>query len=231
MGRGKEAGEYFALIEPVLARHGIVLDSGQSSRLQRYAELLHHWNRRINLIGDGERIYSRHLLDCLMLCAAPWPESALEILDVGSGAGLPGMVVAIMQPQRRITSIESVGKKVTFQQVAAADLGLQNFVPLRRDVHELARSEDGQGAYDVVLARAFAGLGNLLQLAGELLVEGGELWAMKGRKLDEEKAALPPELRLRFEAEPSEIRYDAPELGVGGVTAIYRKKIPIATEV
>lgn len=222
-GGGGNPMENFDLIEPVLEVNGIRLDARQRLCIDRYAELLLRWNRGINLVGDPERLYSRHFLDCLMLFAAPWPAGARDVLDVGSGAGLPGIVVAVMRPEVRVVSLEITGKKVTFQQVAASALELGNFLPRRQDVHRLTGSAEGRGAYDIVIARAFAGLGELMELAALLLRPGGGLWAMKGRGLAEEQAALPEALRSQFEPSPTEFRYDAPQLGTGGVTAIYRK--------
>lgn len=215
--------ENLELIEPVLRAKGIRLSAAQRLRIDRYAELLLRWNRGINLVGDAERLYSRHLLDCLLLLAAPWPAEARRVLDVGSGAGLPGLVLAAMRADLRVDSLETTAKKVTFQQVAAAALNLDNFVPMRRDVYQFAETPEGRGAYDVVIARAFAGLSELLELSVTLLRPGGQLWAMKGRKLAEEQAELSPGLRSRFETPPAEFRYEAPQLGTGGVTAIYTK--------
>lgn len=215
--------ENLELIEPVLRAKGIRLSAPQRLRIDRYAELLLRWNRGINLVGDAERLYSRHLLDCLLLLAAPWPAEARRVLDVGSGAGLPGLVLAAMRADLRVDSLETTAKKVTFQQVAAAALDLDNFVPMRRDVYQFAEAPEGRGAYDVVIARAFAGLSELLELSVTLLRPGGQLWAMKGRKLAEEQAELSPGLRSRFETPPAEFRYEAPQLGTGGVTAIYTK--------
>lgn len=222
-GSSSDCVENLELIEPVLNAKGVRLSARQRLRIDRYAELLLHWNRSINLVGDAERLYSRHLLDCLLLLAAPWPAEARRVLDVGSGAGLPGLVLAAMRSDLRVDSLETIAKKVTFQQVAAAALDLDNFVPMRRDVYLLAEAPEGRGAYDVIIARAFAGLSELLELSATLLRPGGQLWAMKGHRLAEEQAELPCGLRSRFETPPVEFRYEAPQLGTGGVTAIYTK--------
>lgn len=219
-----EGAEKFDLIAPALDAAGIRLTEFQRQRIDRYVELLLHWNRSINLVGDAHRIFSRHLLDCLMLCSLPWPEDGVDVLDIGSGAGLPGIAVAVMRSGARVISLDSVARKITFQQVAAAALELDNFFPRRGDVHQLAGSAEGRGAHDIILVRAFAGLDVLMGLAARLLRPGGELWAMKGRRLAEEQAALSDELRSPFEPSAGEYPYEVPELGVGGVTVVYRKK-------
>lgn len=216
-------GETFSDIAPLLAREGIALTAAQVRRLERFAALLGHWNQRINLTGERERLFSRHLLDCLMLARLPLPPGATAALDIGSGAGLPGLVVALLHPQCRVTSVDSAAKKISFQQVAAAELGLENFAPLRDDVHRLAAGE-GAGRFDLVMARAFASLPVLLGLAEKLLRPGGVLWAMKGRRLAQEQAALTPAVLAPFETEPLTCPYEFPQVDLGGVLAVYRKK-------
>ncbi|MCZ6645863.1 MAG: 16S rRNA (guanine(527)-N(7))-methyltransferase RsmG [SAR324 cluster bacterium] len=220
--------ESYQLIEPMLHGKGVYPTAAQQARIERFVELIVHWNRSINLVGDVERIYSRHILDCLMLEALPWPEGALEILDTGSGAGLPGVLVAVMHPLCQVTSLDTVSKKATFQQVAAHDLQLDNFTPRRMDVHSLAAGE-GQGRYDLMLARAMAGLDTLLGLGAELLRPGGRLWAMKGAKLEAEQKALRPEWLESFEPDCERFDYEFPEFGGGGVIAMYRKRAEAPT--
>jgi 16S rRNA (guanine527-N7)-methyltransferase len=177
----------------------------------------------MNLVGDAERLYSRHLLDCLMLETLPWPPPPLEILDVGSGAGLPGIVAAVMHSDCRVVSVESVAKKVTFQRVAAQALALENFLPRQENIHRLAEASEERGRYDLMLARAFSELKTLLELGAALLRPGGELWAMKGVRLAEEQAALPADVLRPFQAEPVLHPYAFPEPGGSGVVAVYRK--------
>ncbi len=223
--------ETFSLIEPALAEAGIRIDAERRERLERFAGLVLHWNRAMNLIGDPERFYSRHLLDCLMLETLPGLQGARRVLDIGSGAGLPGIVLALMHPEWRVVLAETVQKKVTFLRVAAQALGLDgglgvgNLLPRRENVHEMAAGEDG-GAYDVVVARAFAEMKVLLPLAAGLLRPGGQLWAMKGARLAEEQAALSAGELAPFEPEPGLYPYDfagSGIAGVGGVIAVYRK--------
>ena len=120
--------------------------------------------------------------------------------------------------------VEATAKKATFQQVAAATLELKNFLPRRGDVHRFAREAEHREAYGIVLARAFADLEVLLELAGAFLRPGGELWAMKGRKLPQEQAAVSGRILAPFEPQPAMHPYDFPEAGTGGVIAVYRRR-------
>lgn len=221
--------ETYSLIQPLLERRGIRPSAAQQSHIERYAELVRHWNRGVNLVGDVERLYSRHILDCLMLETLPWPGGPQEILDAGSGAALPGMLMAIMHPRCHVVSLDTVAKKVTFQQMAAGALKLDNFEPRRQNVHRLAAEPEGRGAFGLVLVRALADLDTLLGLAADLLRPGGELWAMKGRKLAAEQAALRPETLERFEPGCATYPYEFSEVNTGGVIAVYRKREEPAT--
>jgi 16S rRNA (guanine527-N7)-methyltransferase len=170
------------------------------------------------------------VLDGLMLGTLPWPAGAREVIDIGSGAGLPGIVLAVLHPECRVVSVERVAKKITFQQVARERLGLDNFLPLRADVRALAGAKpppDVAGAalpraFDLAVARAFARLDELLALARVLLVPGGTLWAMKGRRLELEQAQVSQQLRDAFMPEAPVLSYDFPEFGVGGRVVTYR---------
>lgn len=219
-----EEMENFKAIGPLLERRGIRLTEGQEAGLVRYGELLEKWSRRINLIGDKGRIYTRHILDSLMAELLPWPGGAQLIADVGSGAGLPGMPLALLHPDARVESFETVAKKVSFQQVAATELGLENFFPIRRDIGPWALSAEGGGRYQIVLARAFAPLDRLMVVAGRLLQPEGELWAFKGRALADEQSRILPAVLELFQPEPKLYHYDFTEAEMGGVIAVYRRR-------
>jgi len=213
-----------ALIEPHLAAQGITVPPAAWERIGRYVSLLERWNRRINLTAHRTRrdLVVRHVLDCLMLERLPAPAGPCRVADLGSGAGLPGLLLALLHPDWQVTSVERAGKKVAFQQVAAQELGLANFTPLRADVRALAAGE-GRGAYDVVVARAFAALGELLAVAAGLLRPGGSCWAMKGPRLATEQAAVPADVRAAFAPEVATFPYRFAELDLGGVVAVYRR--------
>jgi 16S rRNA (guanine527-N7)-methyltransferase len=213
-----------ASILPLLEQRGVTLRGGEQERIATLVDLLERWNRRINLTGARTRaqLLVRHVLDSLMVETLPWPAQAQEAVDVGSGAGLPGLLLALRHPQCRVTSVETVAKKIAFQTEAARTLGLANFVPLRRDVFALAR-EEGRHAFPLMVVRAFAELSVLLPLAADLLCPGGQLWAFKGAQAPREEAALTPELLAPFEpVRRHPYRFDAVDWG--GVILVYRKR-------
>lgn len=168
-----------------IAALGLDLGADTEARLLVYLRLLSKWNRTYNLtaIRDEVEMVSHHLLDSLTM--VPYVRELDSLADVGSGAGLPGIPLAIVCPELKVTSIETVEKKVAFQQQAKIELKLGNFSPLG------ARVEKVQGQFDAVTSRAFAELADFVNWSGHLLRPGGHLLAMKGVYPEEEIARLP----------------------------------------
>lgn len=169
-----------------LGRLGLEADPGQVDSLLRYQSLVRHWNRHFNLVSprDLDQFVVRHLLDSLAL--HDFLEGA-EIADIGSGAGLPGIPLALLNPDRRFTLIDSNGKKTRFLFQAKVALGLANVEV------ENCRVEHYQSPrqLDIVMCRAFSELGNIIDWASPLLTRNTTLLAMKGKYPEEELTQLP----------------------------------------
>ncbi len=159
----------------------LVLDAIQRDKLLDYAELLLHWNKAYNLIGRGSEhdIVSRHLLDSLSV--APYIIGQ-RWLDVGCGAGLPGIPLAIALPATHFTLLDSNGKKHRFMLQAKNVLMLANIEPLQ----QRAEAYQVTAPFDGIVSRAFASIGKGLQTAGHLCANGGKVCFMKGRINSEE---------------------------------------------
>lgn len=161
------------------------VDAGQQQRLLDYVALLARWNKAYNLtaIRDESQMVTRHLLDSLAI--APFI-SGQRLIDVGTGAGLPGVPLAILFPQRAFHLLDSNGKKTRFLFQVKTALGLDNMV-----VHQ-ARVETYRATplYDAVLSRAFASLQDMVQACRHLLAPGGSFLAMKGALPSDEMDAL-----------------------------------------
>ncbi len=174
-----------------LAELGIPADPALTAALVRYLSLLQQWNRAYNLtsITGLEDMVVRHILDSAT--ARPFVAGA-AVLDAGTGAGLPGIPLAVLEPARHFTLLDSVGKKMRFLHQAIAELSLPN-VSLAQ-----ARLEDWQPAqsFDTVICRAFGSLADFATLCGRFLASAGRLVAMKGRHPADELAALPAPWRV-----------------------------------
>ena len=173
---------------------GLALDAAQVERLVRYRALLLDWNTRINLtsITDPAEIVTRHFLDsltCVLALPAAWREREVALLDVGSGAGFPGMPLAIARPKWQVTLLEATGKKVRFLEAVIAELGPANVRALSGRAEEVAHRPEYRGRFDVVTARALAALPTLLEYCCPFAQTGGYVIAPKKGDLAEEVAA------------------------------------------
>ena len=169
-------------------------------QLLAYMALIQKWTRVYNLtaVRDPQEMLTHHLLDSLSAVMPLLRHTAgqpIRLLDVGSGGGLPGVVLAICRPEIQVTCVDTVGKKAAFIQQVAATLRLPNL----RGLH--ARVETVQDKYDVVCSRAFASLTDFTLWSVSALAEGGVWMAMKGKMPTDEIAQLPPETEL-FHVEP-----------------------------
>jgi len=173
-------------LESGTAALGLALASAQHDVLLDYLALLARWNAAYNLtaVRDTNEMVPRHLLDSLAIVAHV-RES--RVADLGSGAGLPGIPLAIARPDVHVALVESNGKKARFLREAQRRLGLANV-----DVRE-ARAEAGRpGEVEAVVARALAALPELAKLAAHWLAPGGALYAMKGPGYQEELREIGP---------------------------------------
>jgi 16S rRNA (guanine527-N7)-methyltransferase len=189
---------------------GLDLSEGQQSQLLAYMDLIAKWTRVYNLtaVRDADDMLTHHLLDSLAVIAPLRRELASlasadatgprRLLDVGAGAGLPGVVIAIACPDVMVTCVDTVAKKAAFIQQVAATLKLSNL----RGVH--ARVEKLTETYDVVCSRAFASLVDFTTWSKQALAPQGIWMAMKGKSPDQEQAALPPSVRV-FHVEPLQV--------------------------
>lgn len=162
-------------------------------RLVWYLEEMLRWNRRINLtaITDPEEALEKHLLDSLILL--PLLQGRKTLLDMGSGAGLPGIPLKLARPDLSVLSLDSIHKKIIFQQHIARSLSLSGFEALTGRIETLLHQRENYRAYfEVVTARALAGLPQLIGLASPFLAPGGCLIAMKGPEGEREWTRIGP---------------------------------------
>ncbi len=185
------------------ADFGVRLDAAQIERFASYARELESWNQRVNLtaIRGLDAMVSRHFLDSLS-CALAWPAAAASLIDIGSGAGFPGLVLKIWQPALRLTMVESIGKKAEFLEHISAMLALTDVTVLRDRAELVGQAPQHREAYDVATARAVADLRVLAEYCLPLLRTGGRMIALKGRDLQAELAAAVDAITLLGGAPP-----------------------------
>ena len=174
---------------------GLALQDGQVAQLLAYLELIRKWNRVYNLtaVRDPHEMLTHHLLDSLAVVQPLQRQTRgrpIRLLDVGSGAGLPGVVIALCCPEIRVDCVDAVAKKAAFVQQAAVALQLPNLRGLHDRVEKLA------GPYDVIVSRAFASIPDFVAWSAGALAEQGIWMAMKGRHPADEIAALPPQFQV-----------------------------------
>jgi 16S rRNA (guanine527-N7)-methyltransferase len=181
---------------------GLALSVDQQTQLLAYMDLIAKWTKVYNLtaVRDANEMLTHHLLDSLAVIAPlrrelaklvlPEGQTQLSLLDVGAGAGLPGIVIAITCPEVSVTCVDTVAKKAAFIQQVAATLKLPNLKGLHARVESLTQP------YDVVCSRAFASLVDFTTWSQSALAGHGVWMAMKGKHPDQELAVLPESVKV-----------------------------------
>lgn len=165
----------------------LAVSEKQHEQLLDYLTLLNKWNKVYNLtsVRDPMQMMTLHLLDSL--AAVPAFAGAQNVLDVGAGGGLPGIVLAIARPDMQVSMIDTVHKKTAFLTQVKAELGLSNATIYTKKVQEL----EAKQPFDVITSRAFADLSDFVNWSGHLLAEGGQFIALKGTAPADERERLP----------------------------------------
>ncbi|MGF6752832.1 16S rRNA (guanine(527)-N(7))-methyltransferase RsmG [Paraburkholderia sp. GAS42] len=188
-----------ALLRQGAGELGLDLTESQHNKLLDYVALLGKWNAVYNLtaIRDPKQMLIQHILDSLSIVPRLAPRGASSALDVGSGGGLPGIVLAIVLPDWTVTLNDIVHKKTAFQAQAKAELGLANLSVVTGRVETLRPGVEVPAKFDVIVSRAFAELSDFVTLARHLVAERGAIWAMKGIRPESEIERLPEGARAK----------------------------------
>ena len=189
--------KYFdrALLSQVLAdgieEMQLDIPAAQQEQLLDYLALMNKWNSVYNLtsLRDPMQMVTHHLLDSL--AAVPAFAGAHNVLDVGAGGGLPGVVLAICRPSMKVAMIDTVHKKTAFLKQVKAELELANVTVYTMKVQDLGVATPLGDKFDVITSRAFADLSDFLEWSGHLLQEGGKFIALKGTAPAEEQERVP----------------------------------------
>ncbi len=176
--------------------YGVELDDALCKKLKIYAELLREWNDKINLtaILDDEGIAVKHFLDCLLVCKYADFKAGQRIIDVGTGAGFPGLIIAAAWPNVKVTLLDSTGKKLKAVQDIAENMGVENAEILHMRAEDEGKKPEYREQYDFATARAVAELRVLLEYTLPFVKVGGKFLSLKGaaavEEIDFAKASL-----------------------------------------
>ena len=191
--KGRDSEALAPLLADGVRELGLELSDAQLGKLLDYVALLSKWNAVYNLtaIRDPRQMLIQHILDSLSVVPHLATRGVSSVLDVGSGGGLPGIVLAIVLPDWTVTVNDIVHKKTAFQAQAKAQLGLANLSVVTGRVETLQPGAEVPAKFDVIVSRAFAELADFVTLARHLVAEQGAIWAMKGVRPEGEIERLP----------------------------------------
>ena len=200
-------------LEALAPRLGLTLAATERERLLAYMALIQRWTKVYNLtaVRNTGEMFTHHLLDCLAVVVplrngmGAAGQGALRVLDVGSGAGLPGVILAMLNPAWQVTCVDAVAKKAAFIRQAAAELGIPNLHGVHGRVEAVGTFKTPE--FDLITSRAFASIQDFTTLTRPLLAAQGHWAAMKANLSTEERADIPADVEM-FHVE----QLDVPEL-------------------
>ncbi|OON98021.1 MAG: 16S rRNA methyltransferase G [Epulopiscium sp. Nele67-Bin005] len=176
------------LLKDGAAELEIDLTPVQISQLLLYKSLLLEWNEKVNLtaITDETEVITKHFLDCMTICKAISMQNVNTLIDVGTGAGFPGLVLKIVYPHIKITLVDSLNKRLVFLNTVIEELGLKNIECIHSRAEDLAQNKKYREKFDVCASRAVANLAVLSEYSLPFIKVNGYFIALKGQKVEQE---------------------------------------------
>lgn len=167
---------------------GIDLSTKQVEQFMKYKELLQEWNQKMNLtaITEDEEVITKHFLDCMTINKAIEMDNQKTVIDIGTGAGFPGLVIKITFPHLKVTLVDALKKRLNFLEVVINELGLTGIECIHSRAEDLGKNKIYREGYDICASRAVANLAVLSEYTLPFVKIEGYLIALKGQKLDDE---------------------------------------------
>ncbi|MEE1072427.1 MAG: 16S rRNA (guanine(527)-N(7))-methyltransferase RsmG [Cellulosilyticum sp.] len=167
---------------------GIDLSDKQVEQFMRYKELLQEWNEKMNLtaITEDREVMTKHFLDCMTINKALEMKNQKTVIDIGTGAGFPGLVIKIAFPHLEVTLVDALKKRLNFLEVVIEELGLEGIKCIHSRAEDLGKNKVYREGFDICASRAVANLAVLSEYTLPFVKIDGYLIALKGQKLDEE---------------------------------------------
>lgn len=168
--------------------YAVDISDDLANKLEIYAEQLREWNEKINLtaILDDEGIAVKHFLDCLLVTKTADFKSGMSVIDVGTGAGFPGLVIAAAYPEMNVTLLDSTGKKLKAVEAIANKMGVENVKIVHARAEDMGKNPEFREKYDFATARAVAQLRVLLEYTLPFVKKGGNFLSLKAAIAEEE---------------------------------------------
>lgn len=180
--------EYFQLMKDASLEVGIEFSEHQYNQFIKYMRLLQEWNEKINLtaITEDEEVIKKHFIDCIKAFKSDAIKNARTIIDVGTGAGFPGLPIAIMNPNVQVTLLDSLNKRINFLNTVISSLNLKNVVTIHSRAEDGARKPELREKFDVATSRAVANMAVLSEFCMPYVKINGHFVALKGPAIEEE---------------------------------------------
>lgn len=180
--------EYYSIMERAALDVGMDFSEEKYYKFMKYMELLKEWNKKINLtaITEDEEIVKKHFIDSIKVFKSEPFKECSSLIDVGTGAGFPGVPISIMRPELNITLLDSLNKRINFLDIVIQSLQLNNIKAIHGRAEELARNKEHREKYEVVTSRAVANMAVLSELCIPFTKVGGYFIPLKGPAIEEE---------------------------------------------
>ena len=180
--------KFFDLMKEAANEVGLELTEVQYEQFIKYMRLLQEWNEKINLtaITEDEEVIKKHFIDCIKAFKSDAIKNARNIIDVGTGAGFPGLPIAIMNPNVEVTLLDSLNKRINYLNIVVRELGLKNVTTIHSRAEDGARKQELREKFDVATSRAVANMAVLSEFCMPYVRKGGYFVALKGPSIYEE---------------------------------------------
>ena len=180
--------KFYELMKSASIEAGLDLSEYQYNQFIKYMRLLQEWNEKVNLtaITEDEEVIKKHFIDCIKAFKSKPIREAKSIIDVGTGAGFPGVPIAIMNPNTKVTLLDSLNKRINFLNTVINDLGLTNVITIHSRAEDGARKIELREKFDVATSRAVANMAVLSEFCMPYVRVNGHFVALKGPSVDEE---------------------------------------------
>lgn len=180
--------KFFELMKTASNDVGLEFTELQYEQFIKYMRLLQEWNEKINLtaITEDEEVIKKHFIDCIKAFKSEPIRKAKTIIDVGTGAGFPGLPIAIMNPNVKVTLLDSLNKRINFLNLVVKELDLKNVTTIHSRAEDGARKTELREKFDVATSRAVANMAVLSEFCMPYVKKGGYFVALKGPAIDEE---------------------------------------------